>query len=335
MDQVTAAHELGYSPARVEAFGYDREAVAFLGISRLKGVGFQTLFGIGGRSGIADLLETRNVVEVARRISVPANGPEKSWDWDELSQKIFGLGRQLAEHLAEKQVRFLFSTDARFPGALSGLPDELRPRWLFVSGNLELLERRCVAVVGTRDPSPDGEFLARYAVACAREVDAPVVSGLAHGIDRLVHEWCLRLSVPTISVLGTGILAPYPAKHVPLGNAILEAGGTLLTEYLPSQGPSAQQFVWRNRLQAALSRATIPVEWKRKSGTAHTVRFSRKLSRPVIGMRLDGVAPNPEAGEPDQLFAVPREHGNIIEALTKALPAGAPVADGRQQDLFS
>jgi hypothetical protein len=92
MDQVTAAHELGYSPARVEAFGYDREAVAFLGISRLKGVGFQTLFGIGGRSGIADLLETRNVVEVARRISVPANGPGKSWDWDELSQKISGLG---------------------------------------------------------------------------------------------------------------------------------------------------------------------------------------------------------------------------------------------------
>ena len=161
MDQVTAAHELGYSPARIEAFGYDGEAVAFLGISRLKGVGFQT-FSASARSGIADLLETRNVVEVARRISVPANGPEKSWDWDELSQKIFRLGRQLAEHLAEKQVRFLFSTDARFPSALAGLPEELRPRWLFVAGNLELLERHCIAIVGTRDPTPDGEFLARY-----------------------------------------------------------------------------------------------------------------------------------------------------------------------------
>jgi len=334
MDQVTPPDRLDYSPAMAEEFGYDREAVAFLGISRLRGVGFQTLFGIGGRLGIVDLLETRNVAEVAKRISVAAT-EAKSWDWDELSRKIFDLGRELAERLAEKQVRFLFSTDARFPSALATLPDELRPRWLFVAGDLELLERRCIAVVGTRDPTPDGEFLARYSVACAREVDAPVVSGLAQGVDRLVHEWCLHVSVPTISVLGTGILAPYPAKHVPLGNAILEAGGTLLTEYLPMQGPSAQQFVWRNRLQAALSRATIPVEWKRKSGTAHTVRFSRKLSRPVIGLRLDGVAPDPEAGEPDYLYAVPREHGNLVEALTKALLAGAPVADGRQQDLFS
>jgi DNA processing protein len=335
MDQVTPPDRRDYSPVMVEEFGYDREAVAFLGISRLKGVGFQTLFGIGGRSGITDLLEAHNVTEVARRISVAPNAPAKSWDWDELNRKIFGLGRELAEHLAEKRVRFLFSTDARFPRALATLPDELRPRWLFVAGDLELLERRCIAVVGTRDPTQDGEFLARYAVACAREVNAPVVSGLAHGVDRLVHEWCLRLSVPTISVLGTGILEPYPAKHVPLGNAILEAGGTLMTEYLPMQRPSAQQFVWRNRLQAALSLATVPVEWKRKSGTAHTVRFSRKLKRPVIGLRLDGIAPDPEAGEPDHIFAVPREHGMLIEALTKALLAGGPMPDGRQQDLFS
>jgi DNA protecting protein DprA len=273
MDQVTPMDRLDYLPAIGEELGYDREAVAFLGISRLKGVGFKTLFDIGGRAGIADLLETRNVAEVTKRISVAASDPTKSWDWDQLSRKIFGLGRELADHLAEKRVRFLFSTDVRFPSALSALPEELRPRWLFVAGDLGLLERQCVAVVGTRDPTPDGEFLAKYSVACAREVDSPVVSGLAHGIDRLVHEWCLHLSVPTISVLGTGILAPYPAKHVPLGNAILEAGGTLLTEYLPRQGPSAQQFVWRNRLQAALSLATIPcgMETQIRHGTYRQV----------------------------------------------------------------
>src|ERR1700733_14764632 len=89
MDQVTPPDRRDYSPVMVEEFGYDREAVAFLGISRLKGVGFQTLFGIGGRSGIADLLETHNVTEVARRISVVPNAPAKSWDWDELSRRIF------------------------------------------------------------------------------------------------------------------------------------------------------------------------------------------------------------------------------------------------------
>ena len=140
MDQVTPPDRLDYSPAMAEEFGYDREAVAFLGISRLRGVGFQTLFGIGGRLGIVDLLETRNVAEVAKRISVAAN-EAKSWDWDELSRKIFDLGRELAERLAEKRVRFLFSTDARFPSALATLPDELRPHgylspatWSFWSG---------------------------------------------------------------------------------------------------------------------------------------------------------------------------------------------------------
>ena len=87
---------------------------------------------------------------------------------------------------------------------------------------MAIRRRRClpagapVACRG-RDPHPrqSGEFLAKYTVSCAKEVEAPVVSGLAYGIDRLVHEWCLRVSHRTISVLGTGILAPYPAKHVP------------------------------------------------------------------------------------------------------------------------
>jgi DNA processing protein len=215
------------------------------------------------------------------------------------------------------------------------MPAELRPPWIFVSGDLELLEQPSLAIVGTRNPTENGEFLARYAVSCAREVAAPVVSGLAYGIDRLVHEWCLNVSLPTISVLGTGILAPYPAKHAPLSDAIVAAGGVVLTEYLPSQGPSAPQFVWRNRLQAALARATIPVEWKKKSGTAHTVRFSRKMGRPVIGLSLDGVMRDSDAGEVDQQFTVPNDHSLLIDALRKSLMAGAPIHDGRQADLFS
>jgi DNA protecting protein DprA len=335
MDQIVETHELTYSPAKARALelGYDREAIAFLGISRLKGVGFQTLFSLGGRPGISDLLNGRNASEIAKRVSHPM-GVGKSGGWDEFSRKIWSLGQELAQPLIDRRVRFLFCEDAHFPSPLASLPDELRPRWLFVAGDIALLERPSVAVVGTRDPTEDGDFLARYAVSCAKEAEAPVVSGLAHGIDRLVHEWCLHLSVPTISVLGTGILTPYPAKHAPLGDAIVAAGGTVLTEYLPTQGPSGQQFVWRNRLQAALSRVTIPVEWKQKSGTAHTVRFSRKLGHPVIGLRLHGVSPDPEAGTADQQFIVPNEHSNLIDALKLALISGAPTSDGRQADLF-
>jgi DNA processing protein len=336
MDQVVANRELVYPPlkALLCELGYDREAITFLGLSRLKGIGFQTLIALDGRSGISRLIEGRNIADLAGRAQQPVVPGKTARGWDELSHKIWELGVELAEKLAEQRVHFLFATDPGFPTALGRLPDRLRPKWLFVSGDLNLLERPSLAIVGTRGPTKIGEFLAQYAVSAAREMDAPVVSGLAEGVDRIVHEWCLNISLPTISVLGTGILAPYPVKHSTLSRAIVEAGGVVISEYLPMQGPSAQQFVWRNRLQAALGRATIPVEWKKKSGTAHTVKFSQRLGRPVIGLAVDGALQDEEAGEPDVQFVVPSEHSGLIGALRKSLMMGLPVQDGRQSDLF-
>jgi DNA processing protein len=108
----------------------------------------------------------------------------------------------------------------------------------------------------------------------------------------------------------------------------------VMSEYLPMQGPSARQFVWRNRLQAALGQATIAVEWKKKSGTAHTVKFSRRLGRLVVGLSLDGAPRDAEAGEPDVQFVVPAEHSGLIDALRKSLMMRGLVQDGGQADLF-
>jgi DNA processing protein len=335
MDQVVANHELDYQPSNAVAseLGYDREAITFLGLSRLKGIGFQTLSTLGGREGISRFIDERNVDEIAIRFHLPMGVGKSTPSWSEFSHKIWTLGREMADQLTKHRVLFLFASDARFPTALARMTEEIRPQWIFIEGDASLLERPSLAVVGTRDPSKSGEFLAEYAVSTAKELDAPVVSGLADGIDRLVHEWCLHVSLPTISVLGTGILVPYPAKHIGLSKAIVDAGGVVMSEYLPTQGPAKQQFVWRNRLQAALGRVTIPVEWKRKSGTAHTVNFSRRLGRPVIGLAIEGAPIDKEVGEPDAQFVVPKEHSGLIDALRKSL-MGAPVQDGRQADLF-
>lgn len=327
-----------HAKATAAALGYGREAIAFLGLSCLPGVGFQTLGKLGGRAGIGKMLDSQSVSVIAQQLSAAGAriGREDSLlaDWDKFRQNLWRLGQGLARELTERNVRFLFADAPLFPSRLARLPEALRPEWLFVAGSLDLLERPSLAIVGTRDPSEAGSFLARYAVSCAEELSAPVVSGLAYGIDHLVHEWCLEVKLPTVSVLGTGILNPYPARHAPLGDAIVAAGGTLVSEYLPHQGPSGQQFVWRNRLQAALGCATIPVEWKQKSGTAHTVRFSRTLKRPVYGLELGGVPRPADAGKGDQDFHVPSEHCSFVAALRAPLAAAAKAPDVRQPDLF-
>ena len=336
MDQVVADHELEYQPlnAMAREFGYDREAITFLGLSRLRGIGFQTLIALDGRQGISRLIHERNVAEIVGRARRPIDVVETVPGWEAFSHKIWTLGQEMADKLSEQRIHFLFATDPHFPSSLAGLPKDLRPKWLFVAGDLSLLDRPSLAIVGTRGPTKVGEFLAQYAVSVAKEMDAPVVSGLAEGIDRIVHEWCLKISLPTISVLGTGILAPYPAKHSTLSKAIVDAGGVVMSEYLPMQGPSARQFVWRNRLQAALGQATIAVEWKKKSGTAHTVKFSRRLGRLVVGLSLDGAPRDADAGEPDVQFVAPAEHSGLIDALRKSLMMRGLVQDGGQADLF-
>jgi DNA processing protein len=318
--------------------GYPPEAIAFLGISRLHGIGFQTMARLGGRDSIRTILKAGDVQVFERSIAdaggrlppgaIPA-------DWTALRRLIWHKGVESASHLIESGVQFCFLGEPNFPKTLVNLPQTYRPLWLFYRGDIGLLDSPCVAIVGTRDPTEFGEFLARYAVSCAGEFDAPVISGLAHGVDRIVHEWCLHLGLPTISVLGTGILNTYPVRHTGLGNSIVESGGLLLSEYFPDQGPSAQNFVWRNRLQAALGRVVIPAEWARKSGTAHTVRFARKFKRSVFSLSLSGVPRRPEAGEGDVHFDLPHDHARFMEAMEAATitnPDSPPTAT--QMDLF-
>jgi predicted Rossmann fold nucleotide-binding protein DprA/Smf involved in DNA uptake len=217
MNRVVANHEFEYQPfnAMARELGYDREAITFLGLSRLKGIGFQTLFTLDGRAGISRLIDGRNVAEIAGRVEQPMSAGKATPSWDEFSHKIWTLGQEMADKLVEQRVHFLFTSDPRFPTRLAGLPEDLRPKWLFVAGDLSLLERPALAIVGTRGPTKIGEFLAQYAVSAAKEVDAPVVSGLAEGIDRIVHEWCLNISLPTVSVLGNGhpCALPREAQH--------------------------------------------------------------------------------------------------------------------------
>jgi DNA processing protein len=262
---------------------WKNEQVGFLALTHLKGVGFWTLHKIA-RAGISfkGLLKAPHPSTLEQYLRSPL---QESTDWPELQQELWRQGLEMARSLAKENIQLIFNTQPGFPPNLSRLGDDI-PQWLFVQGNIKNLYARSVAIVGTRKPSVDGLFLTRLIITSLANSGIPTISGLAHGIDQCAHIESIRYSLPTIAVLGTGILQNYPHGSELLRNEIVKHGGTIVSEYLPNQSYSAENFVRRNRIQAALCETLVPVEWKIKSGTAHTVEFAYKYEKKIANIYL-------------------------------------------------
>jgi DNA processing protein len=232
----------------------DQEEVrSFLALSAIKGVGYKTLYAIAdARKSFADVFhieETDRAVNLLRSFGARVDG-SLGVGWQAVRKQASERATHLIQFFLEHGSVLIFRNHKAFPHAFFDL--ENPPHWLFVRGNLDALCRPALAIVGTREPTDDGAFLARYVGSCLPYWGATTISGLASGIDQYVHEYSLRFKVPTIAILGTGILSDYPRGALDLKERIVASGGALVTEYLPSETYSAQNFVMRNRLQAAL-----------------------------------------------------------------------------------
>ena len=315
--------------------GATNEERAFLALSTIRGIGQKTLFTVADdRRSFADALE------YGLDATNPAGSdgkPMSERQWLRVRGHALEQGDRLAEHLEALGIRLLFRSSPGFPSALLDL--ERPPHWLFLQGSVERLAEPSITIVGTRKPSGDGLFLSRYVGACLGKWGAPTVSGLAAGIDQLAHEHSLRAGVPTIAVLGTGMLEDYPKGSGRLRDHILRTGGTIVSEYLPTTSYSAENFVQRNRLQAALGRILIPAEWSRRSGTAHTVRFATNLGRPIACLRLpewpeDRVVLERGLGLPSgEIFTVPHDQARFDAFVRAAIGKSSP-AQSVQLSLF-
>lgn len=257
------------------------EKIAFLALSTLKGVGFWTLYKIA-KSGISfkEVLREPEGKFVEKIYDLGDETRSVVEQQDSLWQK----GLSLARSLLSDNVRLIFRDESGFPHKLKNIPDA--PYWIFVQGNVDSLFCKSVAIVGTRQPSDDGVFLSKLVLAALVKFKCVTVSGLAMGVDQLAHIGSIRYGLRTIAVLGTGILGNYPKGSEVLRKKILDGGGCVISEYLPHQSYSAENFIRRNRLQAALCDLLIPVEWGVKSGTAHTVRFAAKYEKAILNLYL-------------------------------------------------
>ncbi len=158
--------------------------------------------------------------------------------------------------------------------------------WVVGPSSLTEVAERSVALVGTRAATAYGEHVTGDLAVGLVERDVAVVSGGAYGIDGAAHRAVLAAEGVTAAVLASGIDVPYPSGHSALLHRV-SRNGLLVSEYPPGVRPTRRQFLARNRLVAALGRATVVVEAGARSGAANTASWAKTLGRQV------GAVPGP------------------------------------------
>ena len=272
---------------------WQSERVAFCALQSLHGVGFKILQKlVNSVDSLKEFIKHSSPDEFSKtlRIKLPSHLIESKVDWSQYQQKLWSTGIESLKNLSRANIHILFLKQDDFPLQLKKIDSP--PSWLFVQGNVKNLYKTAIGIVGSRKCSPDGYWMSKYLHSVLFNKDVVTVSGLAEGIDQSVHRESLRYKIPTIAVLGTGIDKDFPKGSEELRADIVAGGGTVITEYLVGQSYSASNFIQRNRIQAALSSCLIPLEWKIKSGTAHTVNFAKDYNRNIAMLHLPDSATN-------------------------------------------
>jgi DNA processing protein len=154
---------------------------------------------------------------------------------------------------------------------------------------LAAIAPRAIAIVGSRNPTPQGTRHARQFAQALGQSGLVVVSGMALGVDAAAHEGALAVAdgLPqwpaTVAVVGTGLDRVYPKRHKDLAHSIAERG-ILLSEYALGTPPLAENFPRRNRILAALTRGTLVVEAALQSGSLITARLAVEQGRDVFAI---------------------------------------------------
>lgn len=235
-------------------------------------------FGLPDRifgSGMAALTQvvSANQAEALRTEPADLAGHlDAAWTW-------------LADPAATAPRRILTLADPAYPPAL--LQTEDPPLMLSLIGQLPEAWPAGIAVVGSRNPTPQGSANARQFSRALAEAGLTVVSGLALGIDTAAHEGALEGAAPgqlaTIAVVGTGLDRVYPKANLQLAHRIAERG-LIVSEYLLGTPALSENFPKRNRIIAGLGLGTLVVEAALKSGSLITARMASEQGKDVFAI---------------------------------------------------
>ena len=200
---------------------------------------------------------------------------------------------QALEQSDDLGIHFVSRFDNDFPEKLlntvneDGKPDV--PLFLFYKGSLTATSGATVAVIGTREPSIEGEKAGRYISSRLAEKGVSIVSGMALGCDTSGHRGALDVEGGrTVAFLAHGLDTVYPPQNEALAEEIVANGGILMSEYPVGSGIDRYKLVARDRFQAALADTVIVVQTGITGGTMHAVNAALSVGKPVYALEYKG-----------------------------------------------
>jgi DNA processing protein len=299
------------SPGRLN----DAERRAWLRLARTESVGpvaFQHLIG-RFRSAAAALDALPDLARRAGRMQAPAIPKPADAEAEIAAGEAMGA-------------RLIAACEPEFPQALGAIDPP--PPVIWALGDVSILQRRTVAIVGARVASASGRRFARGLASELGQSGLVIASGLARGIDAAAHEGALPTG--TIAVLGGGIGDIYPPENEALYGQIAREG-CIVSESEPGRRAQARDFPRRNRLISGLSLAVVVVEAELKSGSLITARLAAEQGREVLA--VPGSPLDPRARGCNDLI---RQGAAVCEGAEDVLRAIESLRgfSARQPDLF-
>jgi DNA processing protein len=202
------------------------------------------------------------------------------------------------KRVAEAGGSILTPEDEAYPERLREIYDP--PSTLWIRGDVSLLARPGIAVVGTRQPSPYGAGMAELLSRDLANRRMVILSGMARGVDTAAHKGAIEAGGKTVAVWGTGIDVIYPKENKKLAEQIVATGGTIVSEYPLGTFPAPQNFPIRNRILSGMSVGVLVIEAAEYSGTRITARCAMEQNRDVYA--VPGNVTNKNAWGPNTLI---------------------------------
>jgi DNA processing protein len=250
------------------------ERDAWIALHQVKGVGWHTIDRLHRAGWVPPYPMSPAVIEAARSMGISQQR------LDRIKEKCTPgfIGKVKAE-LQRREISVITVWDDDYPPLLREIP---QPPWvLYVKGDASLLSGPCIAVVGTRKPTPYGRLAGRMLSEQLAAAGWVVVSGMATGIDSEAHRGALRQNGASVAVLGTGVDVVYPKHNRTLYDELVRRGA-VCSEMPPGTEPHPGLFPQRNRIISGLSYGTLVVEAAERSGSLITADCSMEQGREVF-----------------------------------------------------